>query len=80
MKIGIDKIGFATPLCLEVKRLSGSACHRSRKLSKGLRLKNTALLPLTEDIITLGAAAADPILTSSIKRRLDMVIIVAEPH
>ena len=41
-------------------------------------LKELSIAPLTEDIITLGAAAADPILTSEDKEKIDMVIVATE--
>ena len=75
MKIGIDKIGFATSNY--VLKLNARATD-PEKLSKGLLLKELSIAPLTEDIITLGAAAADPILTSEDKEKIDMVIVATE--
>lgn len=79
MKIGIDKIGFATSnYVLKLDDLAAARATDPEKLSKGLLLKELSIAPLTEDIITLGAAAADPILTSEDKEKIDMVIIATE--
>ena len=79
MKIGIDKIGFATSnYVLKLNDLAAARATDPEKLSKGLLLKELSIAPLTEDIITLGAAAADPILTSEDKEKIDMVIVATE--
>lgn len=79
MKIGIDKIGFATSnYVLKLNYLAAARATDPEKLSKGLLLKELSIAPLTEDIITLGAAAADPILTSEDKEKIDMVIVATE--
>lgn len=79
MKIGIDKIGFATSnYVLKLNDLAAARATDPEKLSKGLLLKELSIAPLTEDIITLGAAAADPILTSENKEKIDMVIVATE--
>ena len=79
MKIGIDKIGFATSnYVLKLNDLATARGTDPEKLSKGLLLKELSIAPLTEDIITLGAAAADPILTSEDKEKIDMVIVATE--
>ena len=79
MKIGIDKIGFATSnYVLKLNDLAAARATDPEKLSKGLLLKELSIAPLTEDIITVGAAAADPILTSEDKEKIDMVIVATE--
>lgn len=79
MKIGIDKIGFATSnYVLKLNDLATARGTDPEKLSKGLLLKELSIAPLTEDIITLGAAAAEPILTSEDKEKIDMVIVATE--
>lgn len=79
MKIGIDKIGFATSnYVLKLNDLAAARATDPEKLSKGLLLKELSIAPLTEDIITLGAVAADPILTSEDKEKIDMVIVATE--
>ena len=79
MKIGIDKIGFATSnYVLKLNDLAAARATDPEKPSKGLLLKELSIAPLTEDIITLGAAAAAPILTSEDKEKIDMVIVATE--
>ena len=79
MKIGIDKIGFATSnYVLKLNDLAAARATDPEKLSNGLLLKELSIAPLTEDIITLGATAADPILTSEDKEKIDMVIVATE--
>ena len=77
MTIGIDKIGFATsPYVLRLEDLA--AARDTEKLSKGLLLKEQSVAPITEDIVTLAATAADDILTDEDKEAIDMVILATE--
>ena len=79
MKIGIDQIGFATSnYVLKLDELAQERGIDPDKLSKGLLLKELSIAPLTEDIITLGAAAAEPILTAEDREAIDMVILATE--
>ena len=79
MTIGIDKIGFATSnYVLKLNNLAAARGTDPDKLSKGLLLKELSIAPLTEDIVTLGAAAAEPILTTEDKEKIDMVIVATE--
>ena len=79
MTIGIDKIGFATSnYVLKLNDLAAARGTDPDKLSKGLLLKELSIAPLTEDIVTLGAAAAEPILTAEDKEKIDMVIVATE--
>lgn len=79
MTIGIDKIGFATsPYVLRLKDLAAARDTDPEKLSKGLLLKEQSVAPITEDIITLAATAADDILTDEDKEAIDMVILATE--
>ena len=79
MTIGIDKIGFATSnYVLKLNDLAAARGTDPEKLSKGLLLKELSIAPLTEDIVTLGAAAAEPILTAEDKEKIDMVIVATE--
>ena len=63
---------------MKLNDLAAARATDPEKLSKGLLLKELSIAPLTEDIITLGAAAADPILTSEDKEKIDMVIVATE--
>ena len=79
MTIGIDKIGFATsPYVLRLKDLAAARDTDPQKLSKGLLLKEQSVAPITEDIVTLAATAADDILTDEDKEAIDMVILATE--
>lgn len=79
MTIGIDKIGFATsPYVLRLKDLAAARDTDPEKLSKGLLLKEQSVAPVTEDIVTLAATAADDILTDEDKEAIDMVILATE--
>ena len=62
-------------------RLEDLAAARNtdpEKLSKGLLLKEQSITPITEDIVTLAATAADDILTDEDKEAIDMVILATE--
>ena len=79
MKIGIDQIGFATSnYVLKLDYLAEERGIDPNKLSKGLLMKEISIAPLTEDIVTLGAAAAEQILTVEDKKAIDMVIVATE--
>ena len=79
MTIGIDKIDFATsPYVLRLKDLAAARDTDPEKLSKGLLLKEQSVAPITEDIVTLAATAADDILTDEDKEAIDMVILATE--
>lgn len=79
MTIGIDKIGFATsPYVLRLEDLAAARDTDPEKLSKGLLLKEQSVAPITEDIVTLAATAADDILTDEDKAAIDMVILATE--
>lgn len=79
MKIGIDKIGFATSqYMLNMDDLAESRQVDPEKYSKGLLLRTLSIAPVNDDIVTLGASAADSILTNDDKEAIDMVIVATE--
>lgn len=79
MKIGIDKIGFATSqYMLNMDDLAESRQVDPEKYSKGLLLRTLSIAPVNDDIVTLGASAADSILTDDDKEAIDMVIVATE--
>lgn len=79
MIIGIDKIGFATSqYVLKMEDLATSRNVDPAKFSQGLLLESLSITPITEDIITLAASAADQILTDDDKEHIDMVILATE--
>ncbi|MGC4440839.1 hydroxymethylglutaryl-CoA synthase, partial [Streptococcus suis] len=50
----------------------------SEKFSKGLLLDALSITPITEDIVTLGASAANSILDEKDKASSDMVLVATE--
>lgn len=79
MKIGIDKIGFATSqYVLKLDDLALARQTDPAKFSQGLLIEALSVTPVTEDIVTLAASAADQILTGEDKATIDMVILATE--
>ena len=79
MTIGIDKIGFATGRYrLDMGDLAQSRGVDSEKFSKGLLLDALSITPITEDIVILGASAANSILDEKDKASIDMVLVATE--
>ena len=79
MKIGIDKIGFATAqYVLNMDDLAESRYVDPDKYSKGLLLNNLSITPVNDDIVTLGASAAESILSEEDKNTIDMIIVATE--
>jgi len=63
---------------LRLEDLAAARDTDPEKLSKGLLLKEQSVAPITEDIVTLAATAADDILTDEDKEAIDMVILATE--
>lgn len=79
MRIGIDKIGFATPKYqLKMTELATARGVDPAKYSEGLLLDALSIAPINEDIVTLAASAAQTILTDEDKKKIDMVIVATE--
>lgn len=79
MTVGIDKIGFATSqYALKLADLAQARGADPDKFSKGLLLDTLSIAPITEDIVTLGAAAAQSILTEEDLQKIDMVLLATE--
>ena len=79
MKIGIDKIGFAMPkYFLDIVDLAKARNINANKYVKGLLQLEMSIAPITQDIVTLGAAAASEFLTEEDKKNIDMIIIGTE--
>ncbi|CCI62377.1 hydroxymethylglutaryl-CoA synthase [Streptococcus dysgalactiae subsp. equisimilis] len=79
MRIGIDKIGFATSqYVLKLDDLALARQTDPAKFSQGLLIEALSVTPVTEDIVTLAASAADQILTDEDKATIDMVILATE--
>lgn len=79
MTIGIDKIGFATSqYVLEMAVLAQARGAEPEKFSIGLMLDALSITPISEDIVTLAATAAQEILTDDDRETIDMVIVATE--
>ncbi|GCF95938.1 hydroxymethylglutaryl-CoA synthase [Enterococcus florum] len=79
MKIGIDKISFHVPnYYVDMTDLANARDTDPNKFHLGLGQDKMAVIPKTQDIITLGAAAAEKILTDEDKQMIDMVIVGTE--
>ncbi|HEM3648185.1 TPA: hydroxymethylglutaryl-CoA synthase [Streptococcus suis] len=79
MNIGIDKIGFAAPdYVLDLADLAQVRNVDPNKFKIGLLQSEMAVAPITQDIISLGAKAAEAILTEEDKQTIDMVIVGTE--
>lgn len=79
MTVGIDKIGFATSqYALKLADLAQARGADPEKFSKGLLLDTLSIAPITEDIVTLGAAAAQSILSKEDLQEIDMVVLATE--
>ena len=63
---------------MRLEDLAAARATDPEKLSKGLLLKEQSVAPITEDIVTLAATAADDILTDEDKEAIDMVILATE--
>lgn len=79
MNIGIDKIGFAAPsYVLDLADLATARDIDPNKFKIGLLQSQMAVAPVSQDIVTLGAQAAQAILTEEDKAAIDMVIVGTE--
>lgn len=79
MNIGIDKIGFASPqYYLDLADLAAARHIDPNKFKLGLLQEEMAIAPVTQDIVTLAAQAAEQILTPEDKASIDMVILGTE--
>ena len=79
MNIGIDKIGFSMPnRYLDIKDLAVARGIDPDKFTKGLLQSEMCVTSKEEDIVTLGARAAEEILTKEDKEKIDMIVLGTE--
>ena len=79
MNIGIDKIGFFTPhLYLDMKDLVQARNEDPNKYLIGIGQSKMAVIPPTQDVISMAANAADQILTVEDKEKIDMILFATE--
>lgn len=78
-KVGIDRITFATPNCyLSMRDLAIARGIDPNKFTIGIGQNQQAVPPNHQDIVTLGAQAALPLLPYIDSSRLKMVIVGTE--
>ncbi|MCP0886438.1 hydroxymethylglutaryl-CoA synthase [Ligilactobacillus sp. WILCCON 0076] len=79
MKIGIDKIGFFTSnLYVDMAKLAVARNVDPNKYLIGIGQTKMAVIPPTQDVVTLAANAANRILTVADKEQIDMVLLATE--
>lgn len=79
MKIGIDKMSFATTNeFIDLRELAKERGVDPNKYTIGIGQDQQAVIPPTQDIVTLGAAAAEKILTPEDKQTISTVIVATE--
>lgn len=79
MKIGIDKMAFATTSeYIDLAELAKVRGVDPNKYLIGIGQSEQAVLPPTQDIVTLGAAAADKLLNERDRARIATVIVATE--
>ena len=79
MKIGIDKMAFATTSeYIDLAELAKVRGVDPNKYLIGIGQSEQAVLPPTQDIVTLGVAAADKMLNERDRERIATVIVATE--
>lgn len=79
MDIGIDKINFFTSnLYVDMTELAIARNEDPDKYLIGIGQSKMAVIPLTQDIVTMGANAAESMLTNEDKESIDLVIVGTE--
>ena len=79
MDIGIDKINFFTSnLYVDMTELAIARNEDPDKYLIGIGQSKMAVIPPTQDIVTMGANAAESMLTNEDKESIDLVIVGTE--
>ncbi|MCC4327641.1 hydroxymethylglutaryl-CoA synthase [Limosilactobacillus reuteri] len=79
MRIGIDKMAFATTNdYLDLVELAKERGVDPNKFTIGIGQDLQAVVPPTQDIVTLGATAAKKLLTSELEKNISTVIVATE--
>lgn len=79
MDIGIDKINFFTSnLYVDMTELAIARNEDPNKYLIGIGQSKMAVIPPTQDIVTMGANAAESMLTNEDKESMDLVIVGTE--
>ena len=79
MKIGIDQMAFATTgKYIDLRELARVRGDEPDKYTIGIGQDRQAVVPPTQDIVTLGAAAADQLMTPTVRQRISTIIVATE--
>ncbi|EEI18854.1 Hydroxymethylglutaryl-CoA synthase [Lentilactobacillus hilgardii] len=79
MTVGIDKIGFYTsPYFIDMVDLAHARNEDPKKYLIGIGQKKQAVIPPTQDVVTMAANAAQKILSEGDKEKIDLVIFGTE--
>ncbi|MDR3190361.1 MAG: hydroxymethylglutaryl-CoA synthase [Lactobacillaceae bacterium] len=77
--IGIDKMSFFSPhLYLDMVELANARGEEPDKFLIGIGQTQQAVVPATQDVITMGANAADQMLTDDERQAIDTIIFATE--
>ncbi|HEY4400130.1 MAG TPA: hydroxymethylglutaryl-CoA synthase [Lactobacillaceae bacterium] len=78
-QVGLDKIGFYTPhLYVDLVELAQARGIDPNKFTIGIGQDEQAVIPNSQDVVTMGANAAVQFLTEADKDAIDMVIFATE--
>ncbi|MDK1726250.1 hydroxymethylglutaryl-CoA synthase [Dellaglioa algida] len=79
MKIGIDRINFFTSnQYVDMVELAQARDVDPNKYLIGIGQSKMAVIPATQDVVTLGANAADPLIDDENRDKIDFVIFATE--
>ncbi|KRL97921.1 hydroxymethylglutaryl-CoA synthase [Levilactobacillus hammesii] len=79
VSVGIDRIGFYTPgLYLDMAELATARGEDPNKYLIGIGQSQQAVIPPTQDVVTMAANAASQILTAETKQEVAMVLFGTE--
>lgn len=79
MTIGIDQLGLATPdLYVDLVDLAKARGDEPAKYTIGIGQDQQAVAPSSQDVVTLGAAAAAEFLTPELKTKIGLLVVGTE--
>lgn len=79
MKVGIDKMGFYTPqYFLDMTDLAHARGDDPDKYHIGIGQSQMAVVPITQDVVTMAANAAAQILTEEDRSTIDLILFATE--
>ena len=79
LKIGINKINFyTTPQYIDMVDLAHARDEDPNKYLIGIGQSRQAVIPNTQDAVTLAANAAEPILSSADRQKIDLIVFGTE--